>query len=191
MNLHRIARGNLSGEKGILSLLSEFLAYQDPLHKKSFLLIITLHQLGIWDIQDPWAVRLPVDNHLMRIGLRSGMIEIEDIHLREALVKQSCIDPLLEAEIRSSLQECGDILREHSLMDMGQLDSFLWQIGRNCCLGLPSCHENSCAKEGECSLRDAFTFDCFGSCPLDGICRASRNPSYMGLMEPKSKSHYY
>lgn len=193
MNLYYSTKGNISGQKGVLSLLSDFEAYKDPLNKKSFLLIMTLFKLGVWNFKDEDAIKLPVDNHLMRISLRSGMLEIEDIHLRGILCNQKDIDSLLESKIRSKVLRCGDLLKKHSDMNIIQIDSLLWQIGRNCCLNShpPFCGNYCCLSKDECSLCKAFSYRCNGLCPLDGACKASRDRYYSKYFEPISNSHYY
>lgn len=193
MKLYYSTSGNISGQKGILSLLTHFEAYKDPLNKKSFLLIMTLSKLGVWNFKDEDAIKLPVDNHLVKISLRSGMLEIEDIHLRGILCNQKDIDSLLELEIRSKVLRCGDLLKKHSDMNIIQIDSLLWQIGRNCCLNShpPFCGNHCCLSKEGCSLCKAFSYRCNGLCPLDGACKASRERYYLKYFEPISNSHYY
>src|SRR5690606_21218884 len=55
----------LSTEECLLRL-SRFEAYSDPLHKKSYLLLLHVLHTGEIELQDPERIQLPVDYHVMR-----------------------------------------------------------------------------------------------------------------------------
>ena len=72
-------------KKGLLQILKSFKAYSDPISKKSFLWIKFLSGRGLFHIQDPENLNVPIDNHLMRIALRTGIIDFQDTELKERL----------------------------------------------------------------------------------------------------------
>jgi hypothetical protein len=67
--------GRLGGEGGLLARLSTFDAYSDPLQKKSFLFVKICERRGWLEVSDPDSWEVCVDNVLMRLALRSGLVE--------------------------------------------------------------------------------------------------------------------
>lgn len=69
------AAGFLGGTGGLLARLSRYEAYADPLRKKSFLFAKICARRGWLDVQDPERWEVCADNVLMRLALRSGLVE--------------------------------------------------------------------------------------------------------------------
>jgi hypothetical protein len=77
--------GKLGGPGGVLVRLSEFDAYADPLRKKSFLLAKIWERRGWLTVSDPESWEVSADNVLMRLALRSGLVEQGEVEqVREA-----------------------------------------------------------------------------------------------------------
>jgi hypothetical protein len=106
--------GKLGGQGGVLFRLSEFDAYADPLRKKAFLVAKIWERRGWLTVSDPESWEVSADNVLMRLALRSGLVEQGDVdQVREATLKafKAVAD---QAEIPPPL-----------------LDDLLWEKGRN------------------------------------------------------------
>ncbi|MFW9830335.1 MAG: queuosine salvage family protein, partial [Candidatus Thorarchaeota archaeon] len=73
---HRILPDQDIGTLGLLKLLSEFKAYEDPTRKKSFLFLKFILRRNLWSHTDTNNIRIPVDNHLTRIALRTGIVKV-------------------------------------------------------------------------------------------------------------------
>ena len=69
------AGGHLGGRGGLLALLARYEAYADPLAKKSFLFAKICARRGWLVVHDPESWEVCADNVLMRLALRSGLVD--------------------------------------------------------------------------------------------------------------------
>jgi hypothetical protein len=105
--------GKLGGPKGTLALLSEFDAFADPLRKKAFLVCKIWERRGWLTVSDPENWEVSADNVLMRLALRSGLVE------------QGETETVREAT-RAAFKQ----VAEKSGMAPPALDDLLWERGR-------------------------------------------------------------
>lgn len=179
----------------LLGRLAAMEAYVDPVAKKSHLLLMFLHECGLWPLADPENLEIAIDYHVMRVALRTGIVEVEDPELRRRL---TCQDPVTEAEdtaIRLAVREaCRTILAGVPELSRFRLDNLLWMIGRNCCFyeHPPVCTEpGACWKLKGCSYVAFLGYPCDLSCPLSGICRGATDEDHRALRETRFDTHYY
>lgn len=108
------ANGRLAGEGGLLVRLSEFDAYSDPLRKKSFLVAKIWERRGWLEVADPESWEVCADNVLMRLALRSGLVEpSDDVETVRTATRDAFGEVAAAAEISPPL-----------------LDDLLWERGR-------------------------------------------------------------
>ena len=69
------ADGRLGGPGGLLGRLAAFRAYDDPLAKKAQLLAKICERRGWFEVADPESWEVSADSVLMRLALRSGLVE--------------------------------------------------------------------------------------------------------------------
>ena len=69
------AGGRLGGDDGLLARLAAFEAYSDPLAKKAQLFAKICHRRGWLEVSDPQSWQVSADNVLMRLALRSGLVQ--------------------------------------------------------------------------------------------------------------------
>jgi len=158
---------------GLINILKVFRAYQDPVEKKPYLLAKFLERRRVLEVVDPYNKEVPVDNHLARIAVRTGIVEV-DGNLLEAIAAGRPFtweeDVLLRMAARAAYKEAA----RAGGVDPFLLDDFLWMFGRKCCTREgPSCRagcRGDCARLGGCSG---------GGCVFQSFCRAARNPLYM------------
>lgn len=195
--LYERSGGCVGGGTGLLNLLAQFEAYRDPLKKKSYLLLMILSTSKIWVLQDLERLRFPVDNHLIRVALRTGMIRVEEQRLQERLKGEGEITSAEEQALRQAAQQAGDLLLRASRRTVFELDTILWHIGRSCCFSEhpPICGPRAivhpCFKRDHCSLLRDTDYHCPDVCPLDGTCLGSLDLAYAALREPKAETHFY
>jgi hypothetical protein len=108
------AGGRLAGAGGLLGRLAEMEAYADPLQKKSFLFAKIAARRGWFDPADPESWEVCADNVLMRLALRSG------------LVNPGPVDQV-RADTRSALKR----LAAETEISPPVLDDLLWERGRD------------------------------------------------------------
>jgi hypothetical protein len=109
------ASGNrLAGPGGVLVRLSEFDAFSDPLRKKSFLLCKIWERRGWFTVSDPENWEVSSDNVLMRLALRSGLVEEGDVE-----------------EVREATRDAFKQVSEEVEISPPVLDDLLWERGRD------------------------------------------------------------
>jgi Potential Queuosine, Q, salvage protein family len=98
----------------LLDRLAAFDAYSDPLAKKSQLFAKVCERRGWFEVTDPEHWQVSADNVLMRLALRSGLVEPGDLDRVRAATSEAFKRLALEAEIPPP-----------------ELDDMLWELGRD------------------------------------------------------------
>ena len=104
----------LAGGGGLLAGLSSYEAYSDPLQKKSFLFAKICERRGWLRVDDPEHWEVCADNVLMRLALRSGLVEPGPLD-----------------EVRAATREALGRLAERAGVAPTVLDDLLWERGRD------------------------------------------------------------
>ena len=186
---HRVSTQPKKASSGLLHLLSQFKAYEDPAKKKSYLLLKFLLRRNLWTVIDNYQIRIPVDNHLTRIALRTSIVKVS-ADLASLLREQKPIaldaDILLREKIGDAYSQVGQYAKRSVL----ELDDFFWHFGRQCCVVTnPTC-VSGCTTD--CYVVEQLLNEsCRGTCPLSTICPASTNETHRALIEPKLETWYY
>lgn len=105
--------GRLGGPGGVLFRLSEFDAFADPLRKKAFLVAKVWERRGWLEVSDPESWEVSSDNVLMRLALRSGLVEEGEVE-----------------EVREATRDAFKEVAEEAKMSPPVLDDLLWEKGR-------------------------------------------------------------
>jgi hypothetical protein len=98
----------------LLERLAAFEAYSDPLAKKSQLFAKICERRGWFAVSDPEAWEVSADNVLMRLALRSGLVERGDLDRVRAATRRAFKRVANEAGIPPP-----------------ELDDMLWELGRS------------------------------------------------------------
>lgn len=126
---------------GLLNLLKIFKAYQDPVEKKSYLLTKFLIYRGLFKPIDNENLNVAVDNHLTRIAIRLGLVELEERFVKK-IIKKIEFSYDEDIIIRLCVREAYRILSKLSNIDVLVLDDVLWMFGRIVCIyDNPKCQE--------------------------------------------------
>jgi hypothetical protein len=107
------AESRLGGSGGLIGRLSEFEAFSDPLAKKSYLFAKIAARRGWFEVADPECWEVCADNVLMRIALRSGLV-----------------DPGPVEVVRPATREALKRLAVAAGVEPPLLDDLLWERGR-------------------------------------------------------------
>ena len=97
----------------MLFRLSEFDAFADPLRKKAFLVAKIWERRGWLEVSDPENWEVSADNVLMRLALRSGLVEQGDVE-----------------EVREATRDAFEQVAEAAGISPPVLDDLLWERGR-------------------------------------------------------------
>jgi hypothetical protein len=106
--------GKLGGEEGALRHLGGFKAFSDPLQKKSFLVCKIWERRGWLEVSDPENWEVCADNVLMRLALRSGLVQQGNVE-----------------EVRSATRDAFKQVAEATEISPPVLDDLLWERGRD------------------------------------------------------------
>ncbi|HIC98831.1 MAG TPA: hypothetical protein EYP08_04100 [Pyrodictiaceae archaeon] len=179
---HRIivlSRGRLLGSPeapGLISLLTVFEAYNDPVWKKAMLLAKFLERRRILEIQDKWNKRVPVDNHVTRIALRLNLITLEKT-LKYKLVRGLPFTAWEDILIRTTVREAWHNVAVKAQLDDFILDDALWSFGRKICLPTtPKCY--ACENHPFCENKQCI-FAKLGICSWAGKSNAINEHLFM------------
>jgi hypothetical protein len=112
--LLRACGERLGGEGGLLDRVRRFDAYSDPLAKKSFLFAKIAERRGWLGVSDPEAWEVCADNVLMRLALRSGLVEPGALDAVRPATRDAFKRVAMEAAISPPV-----------------LDDLLWELGRD------------------------------------------------------------
>ena len=107
------AGGRLGGDDGLIALLARYEAFSDPLEKKSFLLAKIAARRGWLEVIDPERWQVCTDNVLMRLALRSGLVEPGEVD-----------------EVRTATREAWRRIADETGVSPPVLDDLLWEHGR-------------------------------------------------------------
>lgn len=169
MYLLESANGRIRGESidkpGLIDLLRVFRAYEDPVEKKSYLLIKFLVLRGLFKPVDPWNMELPIDNHLTRIAFRTGLVRLEG-RLWSLVREFKPVEYIDDVLIRLVVRRAYKLVSIGAGIDPMLLDDALWIYGRSVCIRDES---------PECS-----------KCIFNSFCLAYHNREYM-----VSEHNYY
>lgn len=178
-----------NGGQGIVPSMQEFVAYSDPLHKKTWLLMDILRVDTEWEPRDPWRIGLPVDYHLERLALRTGMVTVPDewaLRLREG--HRVLLDD--DLDLRRAIERVGRSLGTYLNVNLAQLDRVLWSVARECCLGAsPVCVSGDPGPMRMIVQRYSLKFS--DPCPFVKACLGATNAAFRSLLESNVDTFYY
>ncbi len=145
---------NINTIAEMIERLSIMRAYEDPVHKKIYLLAKFLDGRGLLRFRDPENFHVPVDNHLARIAIRLGIVMLSDY---EPIIKRIEVTRDEDITIRTKIMTAWKEVSKISGYDPFTLDDFLWSFGRKICTrDNPKCQ----------------------NCPLNQVCIARENRTY-------------
>ncbi len=139
--------------KGLVNRLKIFTAYEDPVEKKIYLFIKFITRRKLFNPIDKENLEVPVDNHVTRIALRLGYVQVEG-KLYEKIIKGIEVSWEEDILIRMSVRIAFKYLSNITKIEPTILDDFLWLFGRTCCTREePKCntYDEKCLRYGWCN----------------------------------------
>jgi len=143
---------------GFIDQLKTFIAYSDPVEKKPFLLTKFLERRGLIVIRDKENINVPVDNHLMRIAIRLGLVKPLENKIKYFTSWDNKVDRDLDTLFRLVAKRAYKLLANKTQVSPFLLDDFFWVLGRERC----RFNEPLCDKVDSENLID--------DCPLKKSC---------------------
>jgi len=189
-NLLREADYRLEGPSGFLSKLDIFEAYkEDPLRKKSHVLVQDLTREEIARFHDEDKIEPAIDYHIMRLYLRSGRVAPLFSEVGEVLKGRSRPRPRLVKLLRKAVGEALGLTAFYAGLNVSATNYIEWQIGRSICLGEapPNCLQQRPLTNLDPDIRTLF----HSSCPYIGFCLAYTDDKWRALKEPDFVKSFY
>lgn len=131
--LFRQAEGYVRGlcGRGIVERLSPFRAYEDPIGKKTFLLIKLLRRRGLLTVKDPEKIDIPVDHVVFTLALRSGLVVAEP-SVTQAILVGTCLADGVVRDLREETLRAYRMVARYARLTADEFDDLLWAYGREC-----------------------------------------------------------
>ena len=180
-----------SGLPNLMALIGKFLAYQDPVFKKTYFFLGLMSSSSVWEYVDPEHVGAPVDYHEVRGHLRLGTVQILESELQERLFKGVPVSEQEDIAIRSTVHEAIVYISEMlGGVNPMELHYLFWNIFRSICKRVtPLCH---LAQDSTLPLRYTPLLKLNGGseqCPFACVCpSADLNVRYV---EHQFKTEWY
>lgn len=163
--------------------LDNFVAFsEDPLRKKSNILVQILSRLKLVEFKDIEKVEPAIDYHLIRLALRNGRVKIKNEDLRLRIIEQKPVSEAEDKLIREKVSEAFQVTAYASGKNIPELNWIEWHLARSVCVrGEPQCHLDLNP------VSEFLEFKFEGKCPLFEVCE--RRKEY--VEEPKFETSYY
>ncbi len=183
LNLVLEAAGVLQGDNGFYKLLDAFKAYnEDPLRKKSNILIHDLIREQILDFCDLENVRPAIEYHIIRLYERTGRVIPKTKEIHDALLHGIPFTPWLAKALREATSEALISTTKVSGKTIPDINYVEWQIARSFCIGSgPRCIRSNTIPKG---FPEDVANICKTGCPFTVSCKAFRNKPLLKLKEP-------
>ena len=152
-----------------------------------------LDAAGVWPLADPENLKVCMDYHAMRVGLRMGIVEVTDPGLLLALKQKARVSDEINHVVRRVVSDACDRVIAHSGVSVFEFDKWIWHLGRSCCFydHAPICGPRTCHKMDICTYIKAVDYACPGKCSLDGACKGSRDEHYSAFWETNVYTEFY
>jgi len=160
------AKGNRIGsENGLITCLSGFSAYSDPVRKKSHFFLSLAQSECSWEFKDKNNLFSPVDYHELRGHLRIGTVRFDDEDLARKIQDRTPLSDEEDTPLRKKVQEANEMISKEMHISASTLHYFLWNFFRTCCKrgntncedcglgGMPSPYSHLFSDRKECTFR--------------------------------------
>lgn len=175
--LFHLCQGRVAtGEPNLFELLTKFVAYRDPVRKKSSFLLALMRNSRLWQFQDNEKLGPPVDYHEVRGHLRIGTIVVNDPSLRNKLLNAEEVASQEDVAIRGAVYDAIMLISELTgLRNPSQLHYLFWNVFRTHCLReSPLCFAEASALPQR--YQHLATFGSEKRCPFSGVCASATTP---------------
>lgn len=176
----------LYGPGGYLEQLGRFIAFsEDPLQKKSNVLIHEIVRDGLFTFDDEGAIAPAVDYHIMRLYLRTGRVAPIHRSTLESLKQDSMPRARLVRLLREVVSEAVSLTAFYADLSVPTVNDLEWRLGREVCDRVrPRCSH----LPADARMRLGVAGQ---QCPNAGFCLAFRDPDWRSLREPDHKKSFY
>jgi len=183
----------LSGDSGLYRWLERFRCYsEDPLQKKSSVLIHQLLRYSLINVTDHESIGPAIDYHLMRLYVRTGRVLPMQSDLITRLQEWRTARVEFLNGLRESVKEAMYYTALGAGLRIDQLNTLEWQIARSFCVRERArCNEGALIDKPASETVIMLSQLAGGGCPLSINCRGARDELLRSIKDPKSAKSYY
>ncbi|RLF15430.1 MAG: hypothetical protein DRJ97_03910 [Thermoprotei archaeon] len=161
----------------LIELLRPFKAFNDPVAKKAYLLVKFLERRGLFKVRDEENLEVPVDNHLTRVALRLGLVEVNSPRAIGGRVGLG-----FDVKLRLTVRLGYKLVARRAGLRPTYLDDLLWSLGRELCL----------RKKPRCTASSTLlALGGVEGCPFKECCRGFKDENRRKLKEPVVNTWWY
>lgn len=177
----------LGGAGGFMERLTSFVAYADPVRKKSHFFASVAEKECRWHIADPESLLSPVDYHELRGHLRIGTLSFADKALQRKVTLGLVLTEAEDSAVRRAVQDANNQLALQLGVSSSALHYLLWNFFRHWCTRDDAC----CHSRPKGPLPPPYDvlFAGHSECIFASICASYG--SGLKPAEPPYAGHYY
>jgi hypothetical protein len=177
---------HLYGALGLIERLDHFTAFrEDPLRKKSNVLVHDIVRDGLAHFMDEEKIVPAIDYHIVRLYLRSGRVVPLHRSTLELFKNDSVPRPRLVKLLREAVSSALSLTALYAKLSVPEVNGIEWQIGRDICeRDMPRCG-------GPMKQELPPFLSPSGKCPNLSYCRAICDSDWRKLREPDLKKRFY
>jgi hypothetical protein len=182
----------LAGPGGLYEWLAGIYAFsQDPLRKKSRILVHDLLQHGLIEVADQQNIAPAIDYHLIRLYVRTGRVLPVRVELLDRLSDAGTPRVEFHTDLRAAIEEAMGYTASGAGLRIDELNNIEWQIARSFCVRKePRCNGCAIREKPVDAFIEALARQAKG-CPLRRDCRGASDPELRSIVEPRSARSYY
>lgn len=183
----------LGGKGGLYEWLNRFKAYaDDPMQKKSRVLIHQLLKNEIIAVYDEHNILPAIDYHLIRLYMRTGRVVTKHNSTLQRLQKDQVARVEFQTILRKAVEDAMWYTATGAKMRIDKLNHLEWQIGRSYCLRDNARCDGPYLAEKPVSQQFLKQVDALnGKCPLYMVCGARNDSRLLKVKDPLSVRSYY
>jgi len=183
----------LAGKEGVYSWLNKVPVFaEDPIQKKSRILIHQLLRYGLVIVADPQNIAPAVDYHIIRLYVRTARVRPLKGELMERLKAGGTARVEFITSLRKAVEEAMYYSAAGAGVRIDELNHIEWQIARSFCVRQEAlCH---CGPLTEKPIDEmVLTLSCKagGGCPYANDCQGALDAQLRGIVDPQSIKSYY
>lgn len=182
----------LAGPGGLYEWLAGIDAFsQDPLRKKSRILVHDLLQHGLIEVADEKNIAPAIDYHLIRLYVRTGRVLPIRGELLDRLTDEGTQRVEFHTDLRAAVEEAMIYTASGAGLRIDEVNNIEWQVARSFCLRKDPRCDGFAIREKPVDAFVEMLGQLVSGCPLRRDCRGANDSDLRSIVDPRSSRSYY
>jgi hypothetical protein len=184
---------SLVNTDGLYAWLNKILAFSDdPLQKKSRVLVHQLLRYGLISIIDIEHIYPAIDYHIIRLYIRTERVRPLSINMKEQLKSGKTVRVEVATALRRAVEEAMYYSAAGANLRIDVLNHFEWQISRSFCTRQEArCHCDPIASKPIDNSLIELSYNVNIACPFVLKCPGVHDSFLRKMSDPQSVKSYY